>query len=154
MSGTERREYLVGIVVASALAALLVLTALGNRPDLDAGNGAFHLTAGFSRIDGIGTGSAVRLAGVTVGTVDQVTLEPSFRANVRMRIDRPVQLPTDTAAVIETEGIFGAKYIELRPGGAEEMLSSGGRIDYTQDAVVIEDLIALIVQRAKAGQTP
>jgi phospholipid/cholesterol/gamma-HCH transport system substrate-binding protein len=62
-----------------------------------------------------------------------------------------VPLPEDTAAVIETDGVFGQKHIELRPGGEEKVLASGSRIAYTQDSVIIEDLIARIVGEAKAA---
>lgn len=54
--------------------------------------------------------------------------------------------------MIETDGLFGQKYVELRPGGSDRNLKNGARISFTQDAVILEDLVALIVQRAKAAQ--
>lgn len=67
-----------------------------------------------------------------------------------MREDVP--LPEDTAAIIETAGLFGAKYIELQPGGALDNLAPGDSISYTQDAVILEELLAKIVARAKAAR--
>jgi len=149
LSKTERREYLAGVVTAAALACVLVFTALANRGAQTGGKGAFVLTAAFNRADGVHVGSPVRVAGVNIGTVSSSALDEQQKAVLTFNITQPVPLPDDTAAVIETDGIFGTKYVELRPGGTEDMLQSGGRMSYTQDAVIIEDLVALIVQRAK-----
>ena len=128
---------------------MLVFTALANRgakPN-DAAN--FVLTAAFQRADGVQIGSPVRVAGINIGTVSAATLDDERNAVLTLNFTQPIALPDDTAAVIETEGIFGSKYIELRPGGTEDMLTSGARISYTQKSVIIEDLVALIAQRAK-----
>jgi len=153
MSKTERREYMVGIMAAALLAAVLVFTALANRGAAQAGAGedAFILTAAFNRADGIHVGSPVRVAGMAVGDVAKAALDAEQRAVLTFRFTSALDLPEDTAAVIETDGLFGTKYIELRPGGTDELLKSGGRISYTQDSVIIEDLVELVVQRAKAA---
>ncbi len=149
LSKTERREYIAGVATACVLAGLLVFTALANRGKAATAEGAFTLTAEFHRADGVHVGSPVRIAGMTIGAVTAATLDDGAQAVLTMKLSQSVPLPDDTAAVIETDGIFGSKYIELRPGGTEEMLKSGARISYSQDSVIIEDLIALIVQRAK-----
>jgi phospholipid/cholesterol/gamma-HCH transport system substrate-binding protein len=121
----------------------------GNGQSRSHDSGTFVLTAAFNRADGVHVGSPVRVAGVNIGTVSSSMLDEQQKAVLTFNITQPVPLPDDTAAVIETDGIFGTKYIELRPGGTEDMLQSGARMSYTQDAVIIEDLVALIVQRAK-----
>ena len=150
MSRTERREYLVGVLAALVLGTILVLTAFANRRTLDAPKGAFNLTAEFSRADGIYVGTPVRLAGMPVGTVIGAELNGAHRATLTLQLTQNFSLPEDTAAVVETDGVFGSKHIELQPGGAEEALKPGARMSYTQDSVIIEDLIAHIVQEAKA----
>ena len=155
MPAVERREFLVGICAAVVLVSVLLLTAVSNRRAQDAdADKRFSLTADFARADGIYTGSPVRLVGMKVGEVTKSALT-NGRAVLTMRFTTPVTLPADTAAVIETDGLFGSKYIELRPGGEEKTLASGARVAYTQDSVVLEDLIALIAARAKgkAGAT-
>ena len=149
LSRAERREYLAGVFTAVTLAAVLVLTALANRgvrPDVE---GTMMLTAVFHRADGIHVGSPVRVAGVNIGAVSAAALNDQQNAVLTFSLTQAVALSNDTAAVIETDGLFGSKYIELRPGGEDAILKSGERISYTQDSVIIEDLIALIVQRAK-----
>lgn len=153
LSKTERREYQVGVLAALTLAAVLVLTALANRSGrTPSGEGAFTLTAAYNRADGIHIGSPVRVAGVNIGTVSDERLDDQQRAVLTFSLTQPIALPDDTAAVIETDGIFGSKYIEFRPGGSEDMLKSGGRISYTQDSVIIEDLVSLIVRQAKGAK--
>jgi phospholipid/cholesterol/gamma-HCH transport system substrate-binding protein len=91
------------------------------------------------------------VAGINIGTVTAATLDDQQRAVLTFTLTQPVPLPDDTAAVIETDGLFGSKYIEFRPGGSEDMLKSGGRMSYIQDSVIIEDLVALIVRQAKGA---
>lgn len=152
MSAAEQRETLVGAAAAVVLAAGLILITLTNRLNHGEGESLFQLIADFDRVDGVHLGTPVRVAGVDVGTVAQMSVDARGRALLSFRFDSVIDLPDDTAAVIETDGLFGQKYVELRPGGSERNLKNGARISFTQDAVILEDLVALIVQRAKAAQ--
>jgi len=152
MPAAEQRETLVGAVAAVVLGIGLLVVALTNRAAQKTDAGLFHLIADFGRVDGVHIGTAVRVAGVGIGNVAQMNVDGRGRAVLAFRLDRVIDLPDDTAAVIETDGLFGQKYIELRPGGSERNLKNGARIAFTQDAVILEDLVALIVQRAKAAQ--
>jgi len=154
LSKTERREYLVGTATAVVLALMLAFTVTANRGGETAAPGALVLTAAFERVDGIQVGSPVRVAGITIGSVSAAALDENRNAVLTLNITHPVALPDDTAAVIETDGIFGTKYIEMHPGGTEDILKSGARMSYTQKSVIIEDLVALIVQRAKDARVP
>ena len=151
MSRTERREYVVGILTAGILSAILVLAAFANRQLVSLDDGFLRLTADFERADGIYVGSPVRVAGLDVGTISNMALDEHNKVILTLQFDNQVLLPEDTAAVIETDGIFGSKYLDLYAGGAEEILEPGGHISYTQDSVILEDLIALIVDRARAA---
>ncbi len=152
MQSAEQREAVVGAVAAVVLALGLILVALTNRAAHNVDEGLFQLMADFERVDGVHLGTPVRVAGIDVGTVAQMSVDGRGRAVLGFRFDRALDLPDDTAAVIETDGLFGEKYVELRPGGSERNLKSGARISFTQDAVILEDLVALIVQRATAAQ--
>lgn len=152
MLASEQREYVVGALAAVVLAVGLVLVALTNRAALKTDGGVYHLTADFNRVDGVVLGTPVRVAGVAVGAVSHMSVDARSRAVLTFRFDREVPLPDDTAAVIETDGLFGQKYVELHPGGSERNLGNGARMSFTQDSVILEDLVELIVQRAKAAQ--
>ncbi len=151
MSRTERREYLIGMLTAGTLVAVLVLTALANRQVVSLDDRLFRVTADFGQADGIYVGSPVRICGIGVGAVSHMLLNGQSRAVLTFQFYDHIPLPEDTAAVIETDGIFGTKYLELYPGGDDVLLESGGHISYTQDSVILEDLVALIVARARVA---
>jgi phospholipid/cholesterol/gamma-HCH transport system substrate-binding protein len=93
------------------------------------------------------------LAGIDVGYVGAIALGEGRRAKVTLVIGNPdLPIPADTAAAIETDGIFGEKYVELYPGGDFEVLSNGERVSYVQDSVVLESLLNQVVSRSKASE--
>lgn len=142
------RDVVIGAVVV-AVAALALVLAYGMDGRANAKPG-YEVQARFNRLDGIGVGSAVRVSGVHVGEVAGQSLDANFRAVTRLRLDPLVQLPVDSSAAIRTDGLLGAKYIELSPGGDERNLKDGESISYTQDAMVIEDLLEMIIEQGKA----
>jgi len=152
MSRTEIREYMVGIVTALVCAAVLSVSAMANRKRAEGDDKLFHLSAEFGRVDGIHTGSPVRLAGVPIGEVTRMDLNKQHRAVLTFQFNHDIKLPEDTSALIQTDGMFGSKFIEVQPGGSDSLLKSGGRIEYVQDSVIIEDLIARILSQAKASR--
>ncbi len=144
------RDTIIGAVVVLVAVAMFVLVyAKEDGPKGDAQAG-YVLTARFKRADGIMVGSKVRLSGVTVGKVVEQRLGPDYRAELALRIAPNVHLTADTAAAIQTDGLLGAKYIELKPGGDDVMLKPGQEISFTQDAMVLEELVDMIIQQAKA----
>ncbi len=132
-------ESLIGALVLLVAGWFLVFAY--ERTDMGAGDG-YTLTARFDRIDGIGIGSDVRMAGIKVGTVVSSELDPyTYQAVVTLSVEDEVQLPSDTAIAITAEGLLGGTYMNLLPGGMEDMLADGDEISETQDAV---DLLGLI----------
>ncbi|MBX6367930.1 MAG: outer membrane lipid asymmetry maintenance protein MlaD [Rhodospirillales bacterium] len=113
----------------------------------------YEVTATFDRVDGIREGGDVRISGIKVGSIVSQTLDPkTFLAVVRMTIDPSVQLPTDTVAQIASAGLLGDKYLSLVPGGAEETIPPGGRIQYTQAAISLENLIGQYIFSSQPQQ--
>ncbi|MFN4090951.1 MAG: outer membrane lipid asymmetry maintenance protein MlaD [Alphaproteobacteria bacterium] len=102
----------------------------------------YEVLAKFDRIDGIESGSDVRMSGIKIGTVTRQELDPeTYLAVVRMQIDPRIRLPTDSSAEIASAGLLGSRYLALVPGGSERMLEPGGEIRFTQSAVSLEHLI-------------
>lgn len=104
------------------------------------------LTAGFDRVDGLNAGSDVKIAGVKVGSVVSMRIDPqTFQAQVVMRVQPGLRLPSDTSAEVQSEGLLGGKYVSLVPGGSDRVLGEGGRITETQGSVSLESLLGRFI---------
>jgi len=143
----------VGIFVAIGIAAVIFLSLrVGNL--LTATNApGYHVEAAFDNIGGLKLRAPVKAAGVVVGRVDRIQLDPkSYQAVVSMRIDQGYQFSRDTIASILTSGLLGEVYVGLDTGGDPQVLADGGRISKTQSAVVLEKLIGqFMFDKAAAG---
>jgi phospholipid/cholesterol/gamma-HCH transport system substrate-binding protein len=106
----------------------------------------YPLNARFEHIDGLGVGSDVRLAGVKVGAVDGVRIDPkSFEAVVMFSVRDDIRLPKDSAAIITSESLLGGKFLSLQPGGDEVVLQPGQSITITQGSVSLEELLGKFI---------
>ena len=101
----------------------------------------FLLHAYFSKTDGLNIGAPVRLSGLPVGHVFALDFGDNFLVKVTLSFDKKLALPVDSSVSIETDGIFGSKHIELIPGADEEFLSSGDDLVYTQDVLLLDELL-------------
>ncbi|CAE6693437.1 outer membrane lipid asymmetry maintenance protein MlaD [Candidatus Nitrotoga fabula] len=143
----------VGIFVVAGLTALTVLALKVGNLNLYNMSETYQLQAHFSNIGGLKSKASIKSAGVVVGRVDKITLDPErYEARVTMTIDKHFQFPKDTFANILTSGLLGEQYIGLIPGGDEELLKAGDEIKKTQSAVVLEDLISKFLY-SKAEET-
>lgn len=136
-------EILVGLFVCLGVAAVFVLTFRVASLDTVGGGQTYAVTANFGNIGGLKPGSAVTMAGVKVGRVRSIGIDPdTFEARVTLDIaQRFDRIPEDSSAKILTAGLLGEQYIGLEPGGMEEYLSDGSELMLTQGAVVLENLI-------------
>ncbi|MFY9590034.1 outer membrane lipid asymmetry maintenance protein MlaD [Rickettsia endosymbiont of Halotydeus destructor] len=102
----------------------------------------YQLTANFQSAEGILIGSDVMVAGIKIGVVKEITLDPnSFFATVHLNINDEVKLPKDSRAAVVTNGLLGGKYIAIIPGSEDENLAANDQIKYTQSAINVESLI-------------
>ncbi|QKT02900.1 outer membrane lipid asymmetry maintenance protein MlaD [Ectothiorhodospiraceae bacterium 2226] len=139
-------EIAVGVFVALGLAALLMLALRVANITAYVNDDGYHVSASFASVAGLRERAPVTVAGVRVGRVTAIEFDPrTFEAVVTMRIGERYKLPEDTLASVYTAGLLGEKYIALEPGGADEDLADGGRIQLTQSAVVLEQLIGQFI---------
>ncbi len=128
-----------GIVIIIAAAFLVMAYKKGGVSTVSQG---YDVVATFSKVDGLNPGADVRIAGVKVGDLTSIDLDPkTYQANAHLLIDNNVQIPDDTVALITTEGLLGGKYVSLEVGGSETMVKPGGRMQYTQAAANLEELL-------------
>ena len=151
MMTAARRESLQITIGAGVVAVLVAFLAIVfSRADL--GDGRREFVARFLRADGLSVGTEVRAAGIRVGEVVALSLDADMRAVARLRVDPAVVLDVDAAAEIVSDGLFGAKFVRLEIGGADEMIGDGEEIAFTADSMILDDLLELIVNQGRALQ--
>ena len=150
----KRIDVWVGVfVVVGALALLFLALKAGNLLSLNF-EPTYDVVAQFENIGGLKANAPVKSAGVVVGRVAAIGFDNNtFEANVTLALDKRYKFPTDTSAKILTSGLLGDQYIGLDPGGSEKNLRNGDRIQNTQSAIVLENLIGrfLYDKAASAG---
>ncbi|MCC7041279.1 MAG: outer membrane lipid asymmetry maintenance protein MlaD [Burkholderiales bacterium] len=132
----------VGIFVTMGFAAIVFLALkVGNLASLET-RPSYRIEAEFDNIGGLKLRAPVKAAGVIVGRVESIRLDPkTYEAVVTLRMDKDYQFSKDTIASILTSGLLGEVYIGLDAGGDTAMLADGARIAKTQSAIVLEKLI-------------
>ena len=136
----------VGAFVVAGIAALVVLALkVGNLSTYNVSK-TYQLQAYFTNVGGLKPTASVRSAGVLVGRVSEIILDPErYEARVTMTIDERYQFPRDTFANIQTSGLLGENFIGLMPGADDQMLKNGEVCIKTQSAMVLEDLIGQFI---------
>ena len=142
---SERAEILAGAAVLAIAGGFLAYAA--NSAGMLARTGdTYPLTASFRALDGISVGSDVRLAGVKVGSISSITLNPqTFFADTTIQLRKDILLPEDSAILISSEGLLGGNFVEIVPGGSLDNLSPGDEIEDTQGAVSLITLLMKFV---------
>ena len=136
---SENKEILAGVVLVLLLGVCLLFAhakAVHNKKE-----SAFVLYAPFNQSDGLMNGADVRIAGLKVGKVVDQVLNSNYQVQVKMEFFKPMEIAVDSSVIIETDGLLGAKYLEILPGAEEEICASGAELEYTQDALVLTQLM-------------
>lgn len=144
MQQTRSIEISTGLFVLFGMAALLFLTTQTTGTESFAADDSFSVTARFENVGSLKDRAPVAMSGVTIGRVTSVRFDPEYLdAEVTFMIDgRFDQIPDDSDASILTAGLLGSQYIGLQAGGSDLFLEEGSEIQFTQSAIVIENLIS------------
>lgn len=136
-------ETILGLIVLFVAGFFLYYSyEVGNVAAAD----GYLISADFSGIGGLKAGDDVVISGVKVGSVQGVELmKDSFLARVHMSVDKAIELPSDTVALISSESLLGGRYLALEPGAEEEVLTDGGNIQYTQAPQNLEQLLGQFI---------
>lgn len=138
-------ETLVGAAVLVIGGVFLVYAA--NTADVSATGDGYSVFAKFRKAEGLNTGADVRIAGVKVGSVNDMELDTeTYFASVEISLREEVRLPEDSSAKITSASLLGDNFVAIEPGGSEFMLEEGGEIPYTQGSVSLGDLIGKVIQ--------
>lgn len=139
----EKTDFWVGLFVLLGAIALGFLALRAGNLSTFSFAPTYTLSANFDNVGGLKPRAAVKSAGVVVGRVSSITFDDkTFQAVVSVNLEKAYQFPKDTSASILTSGLLGEQYLGLTAGSEEENFTDGGKIRYTQSAVVLEQLIS------------
>ncbi|ABV93133.1 mammalian cell entry related domain protein [Dinoroseobacter shibae DFL 12 = DSM 16493] len=143
MSHSKTEVVVGGAVLAAAVGFLLFVS---NATGFSGGGSGYPLTASFRSADGITIGTDVRLAGVKIGTVTGIALNPeTFRADTTISVSENIEIPDDSAISVSSEGLLGGNFIEILPGGSPFAMETGGEFIDTQGSVSLVSLLMKFV---------
>ena len=139
-------DTIVGIFVLVGILCLAYLSIKLGKMEILGGDN-YKVFADFDSVSGLKSGASVEIAGVEVGRVDRIVLDPvsGNQARVYLQVSRGVKLQDDVIASVRTRGIIGDKFIQLKPGGSEKLLSAGAKIRETESALDLEDLVSKFI---------
>lgn len=141
---------LVGALVVAVGVLAIILSQRHHQTDISDG---YELKASFGSIDGVSKGTKVLLTGIPVGDVAGFHYnEKRQRAMVTLTIKKGIEIPDDSVVMIVTDGLLGAKYLKIQPGGDTEMMQPGAQFDYTQDSIVFEDILQKVILNAERAR--
>jgi phospholipid/cholesterol/gamma-HCH transport system substrate-binding protein len=144
MRQTRAIELGTGLFVLLGFSALFFLVTQITNREFGLGGGGYRVSASFEQIGGLKPGAPVSMSGVTIGHVEGIAYDfNEYKAQVTMRIDNQFdRIPDDSDAGIYTAGLLGGQYIGIGPGGSETFLAEGDQMQFTQSAIVLENLIS------------
>ena len=139
MQQNNLAESLIG---AAVVAIALVIAALAYYRTGSAGPSGYEINAKLSKADGLAVGTDVRLAGIKVGTVSDLTLDPkTYLVTVHMNIQHDVQLPADSSILVTQSGFLGGQYLSITPGGEDKMMTAGSYFENAQGSIDVMGLV-------------
>jgi phospholipid/cholesterol/gamma-HCH transport system substrate-binding protein len=143
MSNHSTEVVVGGVVLAVAIGFLAYV---GNATGFAERNTGYPLTASFRSLEGVVVGTDVKLAGVKIGTVTGIELNPvTFRADTHFEVKNGIDIPDDSAVVVSSEGLLGGNYVEILPGGSPFNFEPGAEIEDTQGAISLVNLLMKFV---------
>ena len=151
----SRSDVWVGLFVLLGAAAILFLALQSANLLSLSFQPTYHVVAKFDNIGGLKKQAAVKSAGVVVGRVESVALDPkSFQARVTLALETRYTFPKDSSLKILTSGLLGEQYIGVEAGADDKNLAAGDTITATQSAVVLENLIGQFLYNKAAEGAP
>lgn len=143
-------ETLIGTAVIIIAAVFVVFTYRSTGQTVS----GYELTTKMPRVDGIAVGTDVKLAGVKIGTVKALALDPKdYRVAVHMDVQPTVQIPDDSSVMVTSAGLLGSSYVSIQPGGSDKMLAPGGEIKNAQGAIDMMGLINKFVNNSGSSSS-
>ncbi len=146
-------ETLIG---AAVVALALVFAAFAYYRTGSGGLSGYEINAKLSKVDGLAIGTDVRLAGIKIGTVSDLTLDPkTYLVTVHMDIQSDIKLPEDSSVLVTQAGFLGGQYLSVTPGGDDKMMAAGSYFENAQGSIDVMNLVGRFATGANStNQVP
>ncbi len=149
----EKTDFWVGLfVLLGAIALVFLALRAGNMSSFSFAP-TYQVQAYFDNLGGLKVRAPVKSSGVVVGRVSAIGFDNvRYQAVVTLDLESRYEFPSDSSVSILTSGLLGEQYIGVTPGGDDKMLADGSTVQYTQSAVVLEELISKFLYSSAGGQ--
>ena len=149
----EKTDFWVGLfVLLGAIALVFLALRAGNMSSFSFAP-TYQVQAYFDNLGGLKVRAPVKSSGVVVGRVSGISFDNErYQAMVTLDLESEYEFPTDSSISILTSGLLGEQYIGVTPGGEDKMLAQGNTVQYTQSAVVLEELISKFLYSSAGSQ--
>ena len=131
--------FLLGVIVVVILAELMFVERHTDKDDY------YDLFASFNKVDGVSPGDKIMVSGISVGYVKEVYLNKNY-PSLRMKIKKDLDISDDSSVSIQTDGLFGSKFLMIEMGGTSKFLKNGDYFSFTEDSILIQDLLENIIK--------
>ena len=109
------------------------------------------LFATFNKTDGLNEGASVMISGIKIGFVDKILLKKNH-PTVIMKINKDVKITSDSSISIQTDGLFGSKFLLIELGGLDDYLKKGDSFSFAEDSILLQDLLNNIIKIGKKNK--
>jgi len=150
-----RPNYAETLIGAAVVAVALVFAALAYYRTGAAGLSGYEVNARLAKVDGLAVGTDVRLAGIKVGSVSGLTLDPqTYLVTVHMDLRNDIKLPTDSSILVSQAGFLGGQYLSITPGGDDKMMAAGAFFENAQGSIDVMSLVGRFANGSSLTNVP
>ncbi len=131
-------KFFLGILLVIIIFELMLIERSSNK------DGFVNYFATFDKIDGVNVGADVTLSGIKVGEVSKIILDNNY-PNLQLTVDKKLKISSDSSVSIQTDGLFGSKFLVIEIGGMESYMKDGDAFSFADDSMLIQDLLKNII---------
>ena len=131
--------FFLGLIIVIVLGKLMFVERHSDNDDY------YELFASFNKVDGVNPGDNIMISGINVGYVEEVILKKNY-PSIRMKIKKDLNISDDSSVSIQTDGLFGSKFLMIEMGGTTNFLNNGDFFSFTEDSILIQDLLENIIK--------
>lgn len=143
-------EALIGAAVVAVAVLFLVFAYMRTGSGSLSG---YDINVRLAKADGLVIGTDVRISGIKVGSVSELSLDPAnYLVTAHLRIREDIKIPTDSSVLVTSAGLLGSQYLSITPGGDDTMLPPGGTIANAQGSVDIMNLVGRFMGEGGANK--